>query len=140
MTDEIYNIGYGKPPKHTQFKKGKSGNRFGCRLRMPLLDPKTILERELGKKITIQENGRKKRTTTMHALFKSLLARAFKGDRYAIEKIFKYLEAGRLDFPEVREVTQARMELRKALIEDARKLAVQHGMSKSEIRDIGEDD
>lgn len=26
--DEAY-VGYGKPPKHTQFKKGKSGNPKG---------------------------------------------------------------------------------------------------------------
>jgi hypothetical protein len=24
-----YKIGYGKPPKHTQFKKGQSGNKKG---------------------------------------------------------------------------------------------------------------
>ena len=27
--DELYEVGYGKPPKHTQFKPGQSGNRKG---------------------------------------------------------------------------------------------------------------
>lgn len=29
MKDEDYQVGYGKPPKHSQFKKGKSGNPLG---------------------------------------------------------------------------------------------------------------
>lgn len=29
MSDDDYEVGYGRPPKHSQFKKGQSGNRNG---------------------------------------------------------------------------------------------------------------
>jgi hypothetical protein len=31
ITDPIYEVGYKKPPKHSQFKKGQSGNTKGRR-------------------------------------------------------------------------------------------------------------
>jgi hypothetical protein len=29
VADEPYEVGFGKPPKHTQFQKGRSGNPKG---------------------------------------------------------------------------------------------------------------
>ncbi|WP_345821102.1 DUF5681 domain-containing protein [Methylobacterium fujisawaense] len=43
MGDEDYEVGYRKPPRHTQFKPGTSGNRRGRPRRSKNID--TLFER-----------------------------------------------------------------------------------------------
>jgi hypothetical protein len=40
-----YKVGYGKPPQHTKFKKGQSGNPEGGRKHKKRSDPKLVYER-----------------------------------------------------------------------------------------------
>jgi len=51
-----YDVGYGRPPKHFQFKKGQSGNPAGINRRTARSDLKTALEHELAKKIKIRRD------------------------------------------------------------------------------------
>ncbi len=73
-----YEVGFGKPPKETQFKKGQSGNPRGR--------PKgsknsaTVAHAVLNEKITIHENGRQKVITKREALVKQLVNRSLQGD------------------------------------------------------------
>lgn len=73
-----YAVGYRRPPKDSQFQKGKSGNPKGR--------PKgsknflTLLSKELDQKVTVNENGRKKTITRQHAIVKRLVAGALSGD------------------------------------------------------------
>ena len=73
-----YEIGYRKPPKHTRFKKGQSGNPKGR--------PKgaanfvTQLNEELEQKIVVNENGKKKTLTKMQAMVKRMVAGALQGE------------------------------------------------------------
>ena len=71
-------IGFGKPPKQFQFRKGASGNPKG-RPRGSL-NRKTILSRALKEKIVITENGRRKRITKHEALYKQLVNKSVAGD------------------------------------------------------------
>jgi uncharacterized protein DUF5681 len=73
-----YKIGYGKPPKATQFKPGRSGNPKGRPKGSRNLA--TDLAAELGEQITVREDGRSRRITKQRALIKSLMARALQGD------------------------------------------------------------
>jgi Family of unknown function (DUF5681) len=51
-----YNVGYARPPKQYQFKRGRSGNPAGINRRTARSDLKTALERELSKKIKIRHD------------------------------------------------------------------------------------
>jgi hypothetical protein len=73
-----YKVGYGKPPKASQFKRGKSGNPKGRP--KGSLKLATDLAAELGEWITVREDGRTRRVSKQRALIKSLMAKALQGD------------------------------------------------------------
>jgi hypothetical protein len=85
MADD-YKVGYGRPPLHTRFKPGASGNPTGLRKR-----PLTPVEEEakllFEEKHTIHENGRKKRANAVTAALRVLRAKALAGDLRAIDRV-----------------------------------------------------
>lgn len=93
-------VGYGKPPKRTQFQKGKSGNPKG-RPKTPLTDLSAFLRacaREANKTVTLNENGRRKRITKGDAIWMQVMTKAATGDMSAIKLVLPYwqlLEAER---------------------------------------------
>jgi hypothetical protein len=78
-------VGYGRPPKHSQFRPGQSGNRSGRpkRTRNILSD----LRAELQSTTTITELGRQLTVTKQEAIVKSLVAAAIDGDMRAISTL-----------------------------------------------------
>jgi Family of unknown function (DUF5681) len=76
--DPQYPVGYKKPPRHTQFKPGMSGNAKGR--------PKgaknfaTVIEKELRARIEVTENGKRKRISKREAIAKQTVNRAAVGD------------------------------------------------------------
>ena len=77
MSDK-YEVGYGKPPKRTQFKKGRSGNPKGKPKGRKNF--KTELLEELGEQIAVREGGKRRIISKQRALLKSLTAKAVQGD------------------------------------------------------------
>ena len=73
-----YKVGYGKPPKSGQFKRGKSGNPKGRP--KGSLKLATDLAAELNEQITVREDGKSRRVSKQRALIKSLMAKALQGD------------------------------------------------------------
>ena len=90
-----YEVGYGKPPKHTRFKKGQSGNPKGRPEDTKNL--KTDLREEMNEKITIREGADERRISKQRALLKSLTLKAIKGDTRAanvlLNMVLRVLEA-----------------------------------------------
>ena len=86
-----YEVGYAKPPEHTRFKKGQSGNRKGRPKGAKNL--KTDLMEELGERLRVHEGDKVRYVSKQRALIKSLVARALKGnDRAAAKIIDLYLK------------------------------------------------
>jgi Family of unknown function (DUF5681) len=73
-----YKIGFGRPPKSGQFRRGKSGNPKGRP--KGSLKLATDLSAELNEQITVREDGRARRVSKQRALIKSLMAKALQGD------------------------------------------------------------
>lgn len=94
-----YDVGYGKPPKHSQFQSGQSGNPRGKKVGTRGI--KSDLEAELSSKLTIQINGKPVSATTQQLMLKTLAARAASGDLKAaglliplILQVFGYEDRG----------------------------------------------
>lgn len=81
--DKTNTVGYGNPPTHTRFKKGKSGNPKGRP--KGTLNVATVLERTLRERVVINENGRRKTVTKLEAAFKQLTNKAASGDFKALQ-------------------------------------------------------
>ncbi|WP_068318416.1 DUF5681 domain-containing protein [Aliiruegeria sabulilitoris] len=95
--EKNYEVGYGRPPKRTQFKKGQSGNPKGR--------PKgakgfnASLQRELETKVIVREGNREVKISKAEAAAKRLVATALKGDMKALTMLARFDAdlSGRLD-------------------------------------------
>lgn len=81
-SDRPFEVGYGKPPKHTQFAKGKSGNPKGRG--KGVRNFATEIRDELNSRIPVTENGKRKKITKRKAVAKQLVNKAASGDPKAI--------------------------------------------------------
>jgi len=84
--DPSYEVGYGKPPAHAQFKKGKSGNKSG-RPKGSKNKPKDISStlndivlKEASRTFKAQEDGRTRDITMMEGVIKSIFINSVKGN------------------------------------------------------------
>jgi DNA modification methylase len=74
---EPYDVGYGKPPKATQFQPGQSGNKRGCPKGAKGLGAE--LKEELDEFVTITVDGKTRRVRKRRLVIKALAAKAAKG-------------------------------------------------------------
>jgi Family of unknown function (DUF5681) len=88
MKDD-YAVGWGKPPKHTQFKKGRSGNPKGRPAGRRNF--KTDLVEELGTRVEVKERGRKRLLTKQQVIVKQLITRCANGDPAALGRLLPVL-------------------------------------------------
>jgi hypothetical protein len=88
MTRRDYEVGYGRPPKHSRFNKGRSGNPRG-RPRKSVAPPSDQIDlseeirQMLCESITITQDGQKVRVTKGQAMARQLYAKAVGGDMKA---------------------------------------------------------
>jgi hypothetical protein len=73
------------PPRHTQFKKGQSGNPTGRPKKVASF--KSDLAAELQEKLSIAENGKERKITKQRAFCKTLVAAAIKKDIRAVNAL-----------------------------------------------------
>jgi len=85
-----YEVGYGKPPKQHQFKRGRSGNPNGRPRGVKNI--KAQITDELNRKVTITVNGRKREVSQLNSLILRLISDAHKGNVRANEILLRYCE------------------------------------------------
>jgi hypothetical protein len=78
-----YDVGYGKPPRNTQFKKGQSGNPRGRPSGSKNLA--TLVSEALNEPVVVVENGGRRKITKREAIIKQLVNRSTKADWRAIK-------------------------------------------------------
>ena len=78
-----YEVGYGKPPPHTRFVKGQSGNSRG-RPR-GAKNMKTLLTKALNELVVVTDNGGRRKVSKREAIITQLVNRSAKADFKAIQ-------------------------------------------------------
>jgi hypothetical protein len=82
-TPRDYEVGYGKPPRHTRFKKGQSGNPRGRPSGSKNL--KTLLNEALNERVVVTEEGRRRNITKREAIVTQLVNRSATADLRALK-------------------------------------------------------
>ena len=76
-----YTVGYGRPPLHTRFQPGQSGNRRGRPKGARNLS--TELQAVLSERVVVREGERSRKVSKLRALMAALVNRGLKGDQRA---------------------------------------------------------
>jgi len=85
-----YAVGYKRPPLHTRFQPGKSGNPSGRTKGSPNL--KTLFEQILKEQISLREGSVTKKITKAEAILRGLVIGAMKGDSRSQMTLFRLAE------------------------------------------------
>ena len=91
MTDETsadgFTVGYKKPPQHSRFRPGKSGNPRGKQKGVRNLG--SDVKRTLEVPVRLNERGRARRVSTQEAALLRLREKALKGDARSLDQLLE---------------------------------------------------
>ena len=85
-----YKVGYGRPPCHTRFQPGQSGNPRGRPKHTKNL--RTDLQEELGETLPVRQGDKTMRVSKQRAILKSIVARVLKGDTRSINSLLSLIQ------------------------------------------------
>jgi hypothetical protein len=104
-----YTVGYGRPPKATQFKAGKTGNPRGSPKGSRTVG--AILQDILRQKIAVTENGKTRRIAALEVMLRRLVNDAMRSDAKALKLLLALTDR-------YAETTEAKVQLGELLAED----------------------
>ena len=84
-----YEVGYRRPPRHTRFEPGRSGNPRGRPSRSKNLS--TLLNEALSEPVIVVENGRRRTIDKRRAIVTQFVNRSAKGDLKALQILLPML-------------------------------------------------
>lgn len=84
-------VGYARPPRHSRFKPGQSGNPRGRP--KGSLNFATDLKNTLLAPVALNDGGKPRRVTTQKAALLRLREKALKGDVKALDRLLSYAMA-----------------------------------------------
>ncbi|SHN87804.1 DUF5681 domain-containing protein [Bradyrhizobium erythrophlei] len=104
-------VGYRKPPKHSRFRRGQSGNPRG-RPRVAYEKDDFPVRRFMMEPVEVTRKGKKEQVTTYEAILMRLAAKALAGDSASAKLLLKHT-GGLKDFREEwkRVMTEADMKM-----------------------------
>jgi hypothetical protein len=85
-----YAVGYKRPPVHSRFKPGQSGNPSGRAKGSQNL--KTLFHRILKEEVSLREGSDVRKITKAEAIMRGLVIGALKGDTRSIGTLFRLAE------------------------------------------------
>lgn len=85
-----YEVGYGRPPCHSRFKPGVSGNPRGRPKEAKNLS--TLVHDALNEQVVVAENGRRRKVSKRRAIIKQLINRSAQGDLRAIQMLLAIMQ------------------------------------------------
>jgi hypothetical protein len=83
-------VGYGRPPSHTRFKAGQSGNPKGRPKNRKNIA--TLLLEVLDEKLPIREGDKTKTVSKAEAMIRATVIKALKGDAKSFQMLMELLE------------------------------------------------
>jgi hypothetical protein len=87
-----YEIGYGRPPLHSRFKRGQSGNPAGRRRNTESERGRQLLRQEANRLVTLREGDKVVRVTALQATVRSLFYAAAKGNPSAQRMVLNAIQ------------------------------------------------
>ena len=129
-------VGYCKPPKHSRFRRGQSGNPRG-RPRVAYEEHDIPFRRYMMETTTAKFNGKKMKVTKFDALFFVLYQMALKGDFRSIKLLVEQtggFKEFRADYK--REMTEADREMIKWVIRESEEFMARSGAKEGADDDV----
>ena len=84
-------VGYKRPPRHTRFKPGVSGNPSGGK--KPRKKLKALFEQILNEEVSLRDGDGVKKVTKKEALLRGVIVSSLKGDIRSIAMLLRLAEA-----------------------------------------------
>lgn len=131
-----YEVGYRRPPRKTQFSKGKSGNPNGRPKARQSLHEK--LAEEFERRVTVEHNGRGRKISKRDALVTKAIDQAIAGKPQLLKTLIETMEPlfGRLEASQSTKETSTALErVRKKLELLAQRLPPQEEVDLSRPED-----
>src|SRR3954468_15440138 len=90
LSGKTYEVGFCRPPVHSRFKPGQSGNPSGRVKGSKNL--KTLFHQILNEQIPLIDGNQSKKVTKAEALMRRLVISALKGDRMSLSTLMRIAE------------------------------------------------
>ena len=87
---DSYEVGYGKPPRHSRFKEGRSGNPQGRPPRSRNMA--TLLAKALSQRVAVTENGRRRTITKLEVIVAQLVNKSAAADPRSMTMLIGLLQ------------------------------------------------
>ena len=89
-TEGTFEVGYGRPPKRSQFQPGQSGNPKGRPKGVPNIS--AVLSKAVNERVVVTENGGRKTISKLEAAVKQIANKAAGGDARVAKLLLQLLK------------------------------------------------
>jgi uncharacterized protein DUF5681 len=86
-SEDDFKVGYKRPPRHSRFQPGRSGNPRGRQ--KAVRNPGTDVKRTLEVPVRLNEQGKARRVSTQEATLLRLREKALKGDARSLDRLLE---------------------------------------------------